>query len=99
MIYLRVEAMPNQAMVDADGVAGAFISCWIPTNDLAEAEATARDWIEREGWVIVGVEEFRAIPLAHQRSGPDAKYIRKARQHGGAVVFHRWFAAGEAAVG
>ena len=99
MIYLRFEAMPSQEVAERDGVAGAFVNCWVPTQDFTEAEAYARRWIHDQGWTTVVLEEARLIPPDHPSSGPDAEHIREAREHGGSMALHRWFAGGERSAG
>jgi hypothetical protein len=87
--------MPSQEVADRDGVAGAFVNCWVPTEDFAEAEAYALGWIHDEGWTIVAREEARLIPPEQQTGGSDAERIREAREHGGSVVLHTWIVGGE----
>jgi len=99
MIYLRFEAMPSQEVADRDGVAGAFVNCWVRTQDIAEAEVYARHWIHDHGWTIVALEETRVIPSEQQTGGTDAEHIREAQEQGGSMVLHQWSAGGEGSAG
>jgi hypothetical protein len=98
MIYIRCEAMPSQRISEEKGTAGAFVNCWVNTEDAVQAEGIARQWIANEGWTVVGVEEVRAVSPT-EGAGKEGQYIREAREHGGSMVFHKWAPAGEPPVG
>jgi len=98
MIYIRCEAIPSQKVAEAKGTAGAFVNCWVNTEDAVQAEEMARQWITNEGWTVVGVEESRVVSPT-ERAGEDERYIREAREHGGSMVFHKWPSGGEPPVG
>lgn len=95
MIYVRCEALPSQAILDKDRAGGAWVNCWVNTEDLTRAEALARQWILERGWTVVMVEEVRAIPEAEQREARQRERVAEAREHGGSLVFHKWAADGE----
>jgi hypothetical protein len=89
MIYIRFEAMPSQRIADEKRAAGAFVNCWVNSDDAAHAEATARQWLADEGWTVVGVEARRSVGL-NDRGGNDDPYMREALERGGSMVFHKW---------
>jgi hypothetical protein len=95
MIYVRCEALPSQAIIDKQGPGGAFVNCWVNTEDALRAETLARQWIVEQGWTVVAVEELRVIPEAEQRDGRHRERVREALEHGGSLVFHKWAADGE----
>jgi len=95
MIYIQFEAMPTQSVAERENVTGAYVNCWIQTDDVAQAEKLARLWIAEQEWVVIGVEEIRQIDLKVEGRGPNAQYIREATDSGGSMVFHRWSAQGE----
>jgi hypothetical protein len=95
MIYVRCEALPNQAIVDRDRCGGAWVNCWVNTEDPTQGEALARQWILEQGWTVVTVEEVRVIPEAEQQEARQRERVREALAHGGSLVFHKWAADGE----
>lgn len=98
MIYIRCEAMPTQRISEEEGTSGAFVNCWVDTEDAAHAEDWARQWIVNEGWTVIGVEELRVLSPSEPAGGAE-QYIREAREHGGSMVFHKWAPTGEPPVG
>jgi hypothetical protein len=96
MIFIQFEAMPTQAVAERDNVAGAHVNCWIQSDDPDQAEARGRQWIVREGWVIVSVKQCRTVDVDAETRGPDAEYILEALKADGSIVFHRWSPSGEA---
>jgi hypothetical protein len=95
MTYVRFEAVPSRENPESGQVGGAFVNCWVNTNDLTEAQDTARRWALAEGWVVSTVEECRLVDADTPCVGETAKYIAEARLHGGSIVFHRWPKHGE----
>ena len=61
-----------------------------------QAEARGRHWIAKEGWVVVGVKQWRPVDVDAETTGPDAEYILEAMRADGSIVFHRWTPANEA---
>jgi hypothetical protein len=90
--------MPSQRISEEKGTAGAFVNCWVNTEDAVQAEGMARQWIANEGWTVVGVEEVRAVSPT-ESAGKEGQYIREARERGGSMVFHKWAPDGEPPVG
>jgi hypothetical protein len=95
MTYVRFEAVPSGENPELGQVGGAFVNCWVNTNDLVEAEETARRWVLAEGWLVSTVEECRLVDAETPRVGESAQSIAEARVHGGSIVFHRWPKRGE----
>ena len=96
MIFIQFEAMPTQEVAARDNVAGAYVNCWIQANDVAQAEERGRHWIEKEGWIVVSVKQWRKVDVAVETGGPDAEYVLEALRADGSIVFHRWSPSGEA---
>ena len=96
MIFMQFEAMPSAAIAERDNVSGAHVDCWIQTRDPEQAEARGRNWIAKEGWVVVGVKQWRAVDVDAETTGPDAEYVLEALRADGSIVFHRWRPANEA---
>ena len=96
VIFIQFEAMPTQAVAERDNVAGAHVNCWIQARDPEQAEARGRHWIAKEGWIVVGVKQWRPVDVDAETTGPDAEYVLEALRADGSIVFHRWSPEGEA---
>jgi len=90
MIFIQFEAMPTQDVAARDNVAGAYVNCWVQTNDAVEAEARGRQWISAQGWIVVSVKQYRTVDVDAETRGPDSAYILEALKADGSIVFHRW---------
>jgi len=99
MIFIQFEAIPSQRVADRDNVSGASVNCWVNVDDASEAEHTAKQWIDEQGWVVVSVEECRTIDVAAEINGASGEYISGAVRSGGCLVFHKWPHSGESAIG
>ena len=95
MVFIEFQVMPTQALAVRENVAGAYVTCWITSDDAAEAEERARKWITDEDWVVVSVEQRRVVDVESEANGSNGSYIREALESGGSLVFHRWPPEGE----
>ena len=73
VIFMQFEAMPSEAIAERDNVSGAHVDCWIQARDPEQAEARGRHWIAKEGWVVVGVKQWRPVDVDAETMGPDAE--------------------------
>jgi hypothetical protein len=96
MIFIQFEAMPTQAVAARDNVAGAYVNCWIQSNDAVQAEARGRQWISDQGWIVVSVKQYRTVDVQAETQGPDSEYVLEALKADGSIVFHRWSPDSEA---
>ena len=96
MVYLVFEAMPDQETATRENVAGAYVNCWVDTDDPVDAQGRARSRIADEGWTIVGLEECRVVDTARYAGTPTFRYIEEAFERGVSLVYHYWAADGEA---
>ena len=73
VIFMQFEAMPSEAIAERDNVSGAHVDCWIQAKDPEQAEARGRHWMAKEGWVVVGVKQWRPVSIV------DAETTRPGR--------------------
>src|SRR6185436_19748153 len=69
VIFMQFEAMPSEAIAERDNVSGAHVDCWIQARDPEQAEARGRHWIAKEGWVVVGVKQWRPVDVDAETAG------------------------------
>lgn len=96
MIFIQFEAMPTETVAARDNVAGAYVNCWIQSNDAVQAEARGRQWISDQGWTVVSVKQCRPVDVQAETQGPDSEYVLEALKADGSIVFHRWSPDSEA---
>jgi hypothetical protein len=89
---MQFGAMPSEPIAERDNVS-AHVDCWIQAKDPEQAEARGRHWIAKEGWVVVGVKQWRPVDVDAETTGPDAAHILEMRRR---LIVHRWSPAYEA---
>jgi hypothetical protein len=91
MYFFVFLSSPKPGSEADDQYGGAYISCWINSNKHAEAEAIARQQIEKFGWNVEGKEADRTISAEdYGDSRDDLKHFRDAQKQGSCFVFHTW---------
>jgi hypothetical protein len=90
MFFVRLEAMPSEAIATRDGVVGAFVNCWVATDDAEEAESVARNSVQEAGWHVVRIEALVLVLPEEEREPEEAERIQEALEHGGTMVFYEW---------
>ena len=90
MFLVRLEALPSDAIATRDGVIGAFVNCWVATDDADEAESVARNSVHEAGWHVVRIETRVPVSPDEERAPDEAERIQEALERGGSMVFYEW---------
>ncbi len=70
---------------------GAYVSCWIKTQDAEDAEIQARKEIYKAGWLVQKKEDsFRVEEKQYGNAPQSLEYFRQAETDGECYVFHTW---------
>ena len=93
MLFLEFECSPRTGSEAATEYGGAFVTCWIDTDDQPEAEAIAREVIEGEGWEVVSFNE--AYPVTREvyddgHSPEGLAHFEQAAEDGDCFSFHMY---------
>jgi hypothetical protein len=89
MFFVQYKAVPLQEEDQSmEGIAGAYVNCWINRATLAEAEIAAKTMIESGGWEIIETLEVCTLSEDSPGLGEDALgYFRQAQVDGEVLVF------------
>jgi hypothetical protein len=81
--------VPKPNADDIDGIAGAFINCYIDSNDLIAATKTARRDISKMKWTVLDREEAYEIDDS-TISDEGREYYNQALIDKAVYVFHTY---------
>jgi len=89
--FLRFAALPKEGSDDYGESGGAYVNCWINTEDEEEAERFARQFLSESGWTIEVRDDSHPSSLEDAlQSDHDLQYYQEAEEHGSSFVFHKW---------
>lgn len=87
---VELEATPGPNVEDKTAI-GAFVSCWVKTDDPEEAERVAREEVAEASWVVSNLEQVCEDCLDDYRLHSDHRqYAKQACVDGFVVVFHTY---------
>lgn len=89
IFLFQFEVRPRPNNPESKKIGGAVVLCWVdrPTQDVAET--IARGLIDKEGWVIMKLEE--ASLITRETQNPEGmEYFEQAETDGEAVAFYTW---------
>lgn len=88
-IFLEGEPMPDNE--ERKTVAGAFMNCWVKSNDADAAKHTAMQYIKGQGWDVISIEEIRVVERSHYINEPESlECFDEAMDIGIGAVFYTW---------
>lgn len=89
MFFIMFHGVPNQHAVDVDGIAGAYINCYIDAVDLISATKIAKKDISKMNWIVLNREEAYKIDDT-TISDKGRKYYNQALIDKTVYVFHTY---------
>ena len=91
MHYLIYDAQPKANSDKAKEFGGAYVSCWIMSDNLEEANLIAKGMISEQGWVNITLDEGYEIDESHYKNKKDGlEYYRQALIDKEVLVFHTY---------
>ncbi len=70
---------------------GAIINCWIKSNSKDEAELTAKEYIQSEGWDIISLTDYDLPEREWYIDAPDSlEQFDNALKYREAYITHTW---------
>jgi hypothetical protein len=85
MFYVQVHALAPES---ADDAGGAYVSCWINADNETDAEITALQTIEDEGWKPEEVAYLNRVERAEYLGTESLEHFDSAIEDGACFVFH-----------
>ena len=61
IFYVMVEGTPKETNHESKETKGAYIDIWVKTESLEEAVKQAKDYVDREEWNVVQIEESKSM--------------------------------------
>jgi len=92
IIYcVMVEAVPNRNNPESKEYGGAYINCWIKADTPEEAVKQAKEYIHKENWELVKIEDINCVRRERYLDEPDAlECYDNAEQYGLDAIFYTW---------
>lgn len=89
-------ALPTPEAQEYEQAGGAYVNCWIVSDDRAEAEQRASGLITDYGWSVEALEEHSTVTSAdYSDDDEDRQFYEQALVEGEVLVFNTWPAGDE----
>lgn len=89
--YLLIEAKPSKDNDERKEFGGAFVNCWVKTQDQNVATNKANNYILSEGWEIINIEEIFLTSRAQYNDEYDLQACYDlACENGVAAIFNTY---------
>lgn len=92
IIYsLVAEAVPHDNNPESKEYGGAYISCCIKADNPTDALRKAKEYIHKQNWVFINIEDIFAVQREQYIDEPDSlECYDNALQYGLDAIFHTW---------
>ena len=91
MYFFTFLAHPKPSSTEYGTVDGAYVNVWVDDPLEISAEATAREFVEADGWDIERREEAHRLAPDHYGAGDSGfEHMAQAHADGLCAVFHEW---------
>ncbi len=89
--YFLFEAAPLPDSSNFKEAGGAYINCWVRSGSAEQAEPLARDYIKKDGWYVVSLEEHNTPEKDRYRNTPDSlEMYEQAENIGEGYIIYTW---------
>jgi hypothetical protein len=96
MFLLTYLAAPTPDAKEFQDSGGAYVSCWIQSQDRDDAEKRATALIEEYGWSVESLQEGSVVTSAdYARDDEDREFYEQALVEGEVLVFNTWPRGGD----
>lgn len=91
MFLLTYLAAPTPDAKEFQDSSGAYVSCWIQSQDRQDAEKRATELIEEYGWSVESLQEGSTVTSAdYAGDDEDREFYEQALVEGEVLVFNTW---------
>lgn len=91
MFFFTFLAVPTPDAKEFLDSGGAYVNCWIQSDDRQEAEQRASDLIHEYGWAVEALEEGSIVSSAdYSQDDEDREFYEQALTEGEVLVFNTW---------
>jgi hypothetical protein len=91
MYFFTFLAVPTPNAKEFMDSGGAYVNCWIQSDDRHEAERRASALIDEYGWSVEALEEGATVTsAAYGPDDEDREFYEQALAEGEVLVFNTW---------
>jgi hypothetical protein len=91
MFFFTFLAVPTPDAKEYLDAGGAYVNCWIQSNDRHAAESRARKLIEEYGWSVEALEEGAIVTgESYDEDEEDREFFEQALVEREVLVFNTW---------
>jgi hypothetical protein len=91
MFLFTFLAVPTPDAKEFEEAGGAYVNCWIQSDDREAAEERATELIEEYGWAVEALEEGAVVSGADYSPGDeDREFYEQALVEREVLVFNNW---------
>jgi len=90
MVLLTIVAFPSEDVSRKENVGGAYVNCWINTDDTEFAEKEARRLIEENKWRAHKIENVSIYDAPEDLAEGQLEFYNEALKDGSCMVYHTW---------
>jgi len=91
MYFLTFHAVPTPDAKEFHDSGGAYVSCWIQSQDRQDAEQRATGLIQDYGWSVEALEEGAIVSSSdYDEDDEDRQFYEQALVEGEVLVFNTW---------
>lgn len=91
MFFFTYLAVPTPDAKEFHDAGGAYVNCWIQSQDRHDAEQRSRDLIQEYGWSVEALEEGAIVTGdAYEEDEEDREFYEQALVEGEVLVFNTW---------
>ena len=89
--YVMSEGEPKETNPERAEALGAYIDVWVHTDSLEDAVQKAGDYVDQEGWTVIGIEESAEVSREDYADDPDLlECYDEACEKGISALFYTW---------
>lgn len=89
--YILLEGKPFLNNKEGKEVAGAFINCWVNSEDETTAKDKAVEYVNDQGWEVLNIEEIFIASREQYENEPDSlECFDEAINFGIGSIFYTW---------
>ena len=89
--YVMIEGTPKETNHESKETKGAYIDIWVKTDSLEEAVKQAKDYVDREEWNVIQIEESKSMKREDYIDDQELlECYDEASEKGISSIFYTW---------
>jgi hypothetical protein len=89
--YFLIDSKPSPNNPESEDCGGGFINLWVNSGDYDDALSKAKEYIHREGWIILKIKDHFLADRDQYKSIPESlECFDQATEEGISAFFYTW---------